>query len=241
MVFHPFYISFSATLSRTSFDTVRNDLDLQVCDKSGPGSSYSRHRRECSKRRGVEPRGGRGKEGRRLERNSSHRFHASPRFMKRDNRNTGWDTLWIRWNRIVSSPWTKLSSSTVEAASIYIYTHTAMSPRRLSFRRLVVREAWRDFAAKEQVPFSSGRRSLEDFRGRRVFVFLLPPGEETVGWLGRATSFLPRSVKSLYTVSWGWSDGSVCLLSPPYVARWWRRESDLVTFFLLENHSRNLI
>lgn len=64
-----------------------------------------------------------------------------------------------------------------------------MSPRRLSFRRLVVREAWRDFAAKEQVPFSSGRRSLEDFRGRRVFVFLLPPGEETVGWLGRATSF----------------------------------------------------
>lgn len=89
VVFHPFYISFSATLSRTSFDTVRNDLDLQVCDKSGPGSSYSRHRRECSKRRGVEPRGGRGKEGRRLERNSSHRFHASPRFMKRDNRNTG--------------------------------------------------------------------------------------------------------------------------------------------------------
>lgn len=124
MVFHPFYISFSATLSRTSFDTVRNDLDLQVCDKSGPGSSYSRHRRECSKRRGVEPRGGRGKEGRRLERNSSHRFHASPRFMKRDNRNTGWDTLWIRWNRIVSSPWTKLSSSTVEAASIYIHTHS---------------------------------------------------------------------------------------------------------------------
>lgn len=124
MVFHLFYISFSATLSRTSFDTVRNDLDLQVYDKLGPGSSYSRHRRECSKRRGVEPRGGRGREDRRLERNSSHRFHASPRFMKRDNRNTGWDTLWIRWNRIVSSPWTKLSSSTVEAASIYIHTHT---------------------------------------------------------------------------------------------------------------------
>lgn len=72
-----------------------------------------------------------------------------------------------------------------------------------------------------------------------MFVFLLPGGGDCL--LGRATSFLPRSVKSLYTFRGvEVTDRSVCFLPRTDERMWWRRrsEADLVTF--LENRKFDL-
>lgn len=159
--------------------------------------------------------------------------------MKRDNRNTGWDiprTLWIRWNRIVSSPWTRncLRQLSKQRAYISIYTTAVLDDFLFALF-----EAWRDFAAKEQVPFSSGSWRFS----RTTRVCLPSPRRGGDCWLGRATSFLPRSVKSLYTFRGvEVTDRPVCFLpvQTRYAAWWWGRGSEILLLFL-ENHSWNLI